>query len=347
MNYPASKNGLDYLVDVVASLATDAGEYAVPHLQTGVEVLLKVRLHNEHWSLLFKKIEDASAAKFASGDFVSCTIDDALSRLKKIAGLPLSDKDVAAIRQVVRTRNALTHYCLIAEAAAVEARAADVLNFLLPFITEHLLPGLDKVQAADTEQTLAVVRAHLRGIESLLKTRMDDLRPGLKDVTATTVVCPECAQQALVLTGDGPSCRFCLKSWDVPAEAAAEFAWIVLGLDGAPAPGEEENAPVRNCPQSARIRLPGDRRRQNVAGHPSRLNVVSPPGAMVTCALHTGSSPRSSHRQRMLPSTMGILCMGSILCRRRAGSQLSLPKPRCSARAGKTRAGSNGRSRGS
>ncbi|MGW5047495.1 hypothetical protein [Streptomyces griseoluteus] len=59
VNYPASKNGLDYLVHVVASLATDAGElpgerslkYAVPHLQTGVEVLLKVNspLNSAPW----------------------------------------------------------------------------------------------------------------------------------------------------------------------------------------------------------------------------------------------------------------------------------------------------------
>ncbi|MET9933395.1 MULTISPECIES: hypothetical protein [unclassified Streptomyces] len=255
VDYPALKNGLDYLVDVVDSLATDEGrlpearalKYAVLHLQAGVEVLLKVRLQGEHWSLIFKKPENASPARFASGDFESCTTDDALARLKQIAGLALADKDVTAIKQLARSRNALTHYGLTAKAAAVEARAADVLNFLLPFITEHLLPGLDKARAADVEQTLTVVRAQLRGIESLLKTRMDDLRAGLKAVAGSTVICPECAQQALVITDEGPACRFCLKSWEIPAEAAVEYAWIVLGQDG-PAPGEDEEAPVRACP---------------------------------------------------------------------------------------------------
>ncbi|MFH8395764.1 hypothetical protein [Streptomyces sp. NPDC018036] len=256
VDYPALKNGLDYVYDVVRSLTTDQGQvpdartlkYAVLHLQAGVEVLLKVRLQSEHWSLVFKKPENASPARFASADFESCTTDDALTRLKQIAGLPLADKDITAIKQLARTRNALTHYGLTTEAHAVEARAADVLNFLLPFITEHLLPGLDEPHAAAVEQTLTSVRSQLRGIESYLKTRMDDLRAGLTVVAAATVVCPECAQQALVLGDkDLPACRFCLKSWDDPAVAAAEYAWIVLGQDG-PAPGEDEDTPVRSCP---------------------------------------------------------------------------------------------------
>ncbi|MFJ3777814.1 hypothetical protein ACIPX0_39620 [Streptomyces sp. NPDC090075] len=119
---------------------------------------------------------------------------------------------------------------------------------LLPFITEHLLPGLDEPQAAAVEQTLTLVRSQLRGTESYLKTRMDDLRAELIAVAAATVVCPECAQHALVLGDkDLPACRFCLKSWDDPSVAAAEYAWIVLGQDG-PAPGEDEDAPVRACP---------------------------------------------------------------------------------------------------
>ncbi|MEW2522820.1 hypothetical protein [Actinacidiphila alni] len=255
VNYPLLKNGLDYLVDVVDLLATDQGEqvdartlkYAVLHLQAGVEVLLKARLRREHWSLVFKKPENATLIRLANGDFESCTTDDAFTRLKQIAGLPLQDKDVAAVKQLARTRNALQHYELTAPAAAIETRAADVLNFLLPFITDHLLPGLDEHQTADVHQTMTVIRAQLRGIESFIKTRMDDLRAQLQLVATTTVICPECAQQALVLDADLPSCRFCLKHWEDPSEAAAEYAWLILG-QSSPAPSDEGDAPVRVCP---------------------------------------------------------------------------------------------------
>ncbi|MDH2390630.1 hypothetical protein QCN29_17895 [Streptomyces sp. HNM0663] len=108
---------------------------------------------------------------------------------------------------------------------------ADVLNFLLPFVTDHLLPGLDREQAADVTQTMQVVRGQVRGIEAYIKKRMNELRSELKDAQDRMVVCPECAQRAFVLGGGLPGCRFCLKTWDDPAETAAEYAWQLYGLD--------------------------------------------------------------------------------------------------------------------
>ena len=104
VNYPALENGLDYLYDVVRSLVTDKGQlpdprtlkYVVLHLQAGVEVLLKVRLQSEHWSLVFKKPENVSSARFGSG-LESCTTDDALTRLKQIAGPALDRCPTGAV----------------------------------------------------------------------------------------------------------------------------------------------------------------------------------------------------------------------------------------------------------
>ncbi|MGA5819834.1 hypothetical protein ACPC54_18480 [Kitasatospora sp. NPDC094028] len=257
VQYPLLQNGLDYLVDVVDRLSDHHGEgqqpdartlkYAVLHLQAGVEVLLKARLQQEHWSLVFKKPEAAAQVRFASGDFESCGTEETITRLRQIVGLTLADKGVESVKKLGATRNALQHYGLTASAGAVEARTAEVLNFLLPFIDTHLLPGLDDQQTADVRQTMQVVRSQLRGIESYVTTRMNELRAELKDVQSTTVVCPECDQQALVLGRDLPVCRFCLATWQDPAQAAEEYAWMVLGLDGA-APGDEENPPVRICP---------------------------------------------------------------------------------------------------
>ncbi|MET7775783.1 hypothetical protein ABZT28_08370 [Streptomyces sp. NPDC005388] len=142
-----------------------------------------------------------------SADFDSWGTDEAFARLTRITGLALPDKAVAAVKKLARDRNALQHYGLTAPAAAVEARTADVLNFLLPFISDHLVPGLDQSQKADVEGTMYLVRSQLQGIESFLTKRMNELRAGLQDVQDRTVFCPECAQQALVLGGDLPSCR--------------------------------------------------------------------------------------------------------------------------------------------
>ncbi|MFF2438861.1 hypothetical protein ACFVU4_32700 [Streptomyces sp. NPDC058107] len=61
-----------------------------------------------------------------------------------------------------------------------------------------------------------------------------------------TVVCPDCAQQALVLGEDLPNCRFCLMTWDDPEEAAAEYTWLVLGEVASTEPDTEN--PIQTCP---------------------------------------------------------------------------------------------------
>ncbi|MGW1537949.1 hypothetical protein [Streptomyces aureus] len=253
VSYPLITNGLDYLVDVVDQLATAPGKlrdaralkYAVLHLQAATEVLLKARLQQEHWTLVFKDPAKASRTVFDTAQLEgSCTTGEAFDRLNRIVSLNLDGKE--AIDKLAKDRNALQHYGLTAPAGAVESRAANVLNFLLPFITDHLMPGLDAAQKRDVEQTMSVVRGQVRGIEAYIKARMNEIRAGLKEVADYTVVCPECAQQALVLSADLPHCRFCLKTWDHPEAAAGEYVFQVHGLD--PAYHDADDHVIQFCP---------------------------------------------------------------------------------------------------
>jgi hypothetical protein len=51
-------------------------KYAVLHLQAATEVLLKVRLIREHWTLVFKNPDKATLVSYASGDFISIRLDE-------------------------------------------------------------------------------------------------------------------------------------------------------------------------------------------------------------------------------------------------------------------------------
>jgi hypothetical protein len=159
---------------VVGRLATAPGvlpdaralKYAVLHLQAATEVFLKARLQRDHWTLVFKNPATATRTAFDSGKIESsCTTEEAFTRLTRIKGLALPDKALDAVKELAKVRNALQHYGLTAQANAVEKRAADVLNFLLPFVTDHLLPGLGNEQRADAERTLVLVRSRVHRIE--------------------------------------------------------------------------------------------------------------------------------------------------------------------------------------
>ncbi|MEV5194763.1 hypothetical protein AB0K86_19940 [Streptomyces clavifer] len=258
VSYTLLSNGMDYLVSVFQHLTEGATppsardlKYTVLHLQAATEVLLKARLVHEHFSLVFADPREATYDKWKSGKFKSCGTLDAFDRLRRIARLALSDDDRDGIAELAKDRNALQHYGLTHNAHAVEFRAAIVLEFLNTFIHEHLIPELDPAEAARVERNMDSLRLQFKGIKTLVKQRMNNLRSALAKVADVTVKCPDCEQWALVADGAeaGPTCRFCYQSWDyLPQSAAANYAWIILGLDENSNIADGYDPPVTNCP---------------------------------------------------------------------------------------------------
>ncbi|MFD0503862.1 hypothetical protein ACFQ0G_14525 [Streptomyces chiangmaiensis] len=219
VDFPPVQNGIDYLLSVTDHLTHgDPPEprdlkYAILHLQAAVEVLLKARLQREHWSQVFKNPGAATRARFESGDFESCTTDAALDRLAGIAGVTIADKAVKTLGVLTKSRNALQHYGLSTSAPAVEARAAEVLTFLMEFFTTELQPDLSMDEDKLLQRDMAVIRARLGTITSYLKQRHNEIRAELTPVADSVVECPVCAQFAVQVGFPDPQCSFCHMGW--------------------------------------------------------------------------------------------------------------------------------------
>ncbi|MFG2563348.1 hypothetical protein [Streptomyces sp. NPDC048496] len=220
------QNGVDYLHSVADHLrlgqpSTRDLKYAVLHLQAAAEVLLKARLQREHWSLVFKDPGLATRKKFEAGDFDSCTTTGAIVRLKDIADVTVSDKSAKSLAILSKRRNALQHYGLKANAHAVETRAAQVLDFLIAFVHEELVPALDEEEAESIDSALEDVSSKILNIKSLIQTRLRRLADELKDAQDRTLRCSECDQWAVVIGkgNDLVDCRFCHVAFSGPAEA--------------------------------------------------------------------------------------------------------------------------------
>ncbi|MER7720719.1 hypothetical protein ABTX99_27880 [Streptomyces flaveolus] len=270
MDFTLVRNGMDYLSSAVLYLTgsikveADAGslwpeatemrtvwpapggwisdrylKYGVLHLQAATEVLLKARLVREHWSLVFKEPGSAKRSDYEQGKFESCGTTAALHRLVHIVGIPISDAERAAITKLSETRNALTHYGHKANAYAVEARAADVLSFLVDFVPRHLQPALSK-DAEQVGTTMGAVREKLWEIQALVKTRAKNLTSDLDQVAERTVNCPSCRQMALVVGESPVACRFCLRTFETPLDAAVAYWEDILD--------EDDSIGVEDCP---------------------------------------------------------------------------------------------------
>ncbi|MEU9132422.1 hypothetical protein AB0D08_30665 [Kitasatospora sp. NPDC048540] len=252
VHYPPVENGLDYMVSVVEHLRGDKVDrrslkYAVVHLQAAAECLLKYRLEQEHWSLVFKNPGEAKRSELDDGTLSSCTVEQTLTRLTDIAGIDISDKEKTRLKQLAKLRNQLQHYGRPHDAKVnryvIEANAAEVLEFLVHFVDKEVLPNAAPPDG-EVAESLRLIREGLDAIRGYVTARMRRLAPELEPVKPRTVKCPDCGQFALVL-GDGTRCRYCHHRQE-PDDAAFAYAGTVLstGRDWAVNGGP---SPVRWC----------------------------------------------------------------------------------------------------
>ncbi|MFC8999688.1 hypothetical protein ACFT7U_28755 [Streptomyces rochei] len=222
LDFPPVRNGVDYLVSVVDHLHHDKYhylprpprdlKYAVLHLQAAAEVLLKARLQRVHWSLVFKEPGTASLKKFREGDFESCSADATVLRLRQIAGVQISQRDQKALKDLAKDRNALQHYGLTHNAAAIEARAGAVLDFLVRFLGSELLPHLHRKDRNAIRSDWRHIEERVRDIVAFSTQRMKRLISEVKEegLDKYTVNCPFCHYLSMVIKPDiGGHCRFC------------------------------------------------------------------------------------------------------------------------------------------
>ncbi|MCX4411253.1 hypothetical protein OG840_59715 [Streptomyces sp. NBC_01764] len=246
LDFPPIRNGVDYLLSAVDHLGFDRTDprgikYAVLHLHAAAEVLLKTRLVREHWSLVFDDPGQATERAFRSGGFKSCTLTQAVVRLRNIAGITITAKEDEALGDLGRDRNALQHYGLTHNARAVEARAGRVLDFLVRFLDDVLLPGLGLDETNAIGADMVRVRDRLTTVRAFITQRLRRLNGDLQGREERTVRCPHCEQLTMIAEGETNRCLFC-RAVDTTAEM---MAYVFLGTP------EDAGSLIGICPTCA------------------------------------------------------------------------------------------------
>ncbi|MEU1447955.1 MULTISPECIES: hypothetical protein [Streptomyces] len=154
-----------------------------------------------------------------SSEFKSVGTPVALERLRddvKIAN-PIDPED-AALTALVKLRNRLTHFGATDTAVAVEARAIPVLDLLLTFIDEELLPNDDSDAAAEAEELMETIRPLVGRIRGLVDHRLGPLGEKLGPASGHTLRCLSCGHFAALVIGNADDrpvvCLLCGKAYD-------------------------------------------------------------------------------------------------------------------------------------
>ncbi|EPY5345374.1 hsdR [Klebsiella quasipneumoniae] len=103
-------NGLDFLEQARQELDTSQPKRSVVSFWTAVEILLKVPLAHEHWSLVCSRKTTPKKQSYRDGDFQSISYDETRDLLRHVLEKPLNDETHTIFDKVRKHRNRLVHF---------------------------------------------------------------------------------------------------------------------------------------------------------------------------------------------------------------------------------------------
>jgi hypothetical protein len=247
VHFTLLENGLDFVWSAVEhlSVATSKRElkYALLHIVSGIELILKERLRREDWRLLFPKPENADAAVYKTGTFKSV---DFVQLIERVEGYCYDGNWEAAesLQALRRQRNRFEHFEATESAEAVIASTAEALGVVLDFIREQL-SGEDNEFTESEEALLSVIRGKLTSLDAFVQARLKSIAPEVERAYAV-LPCPVCRQDALSVD-DGVECLFC--GYKAEGETAADaYVANVMDVDRFRLEKDGGVWPVSQCP---------------------------------------------------------------------------------------------------
>ena len=257
------ENGLDFLLSslehlTAASFIAKPGEeltpeqtwhqkrhlkYAVLHLCSSIEVFFKVRLKQEHWSLVFANVDKADQTAQDEGDFESVAFRDLMGRLVRICKIDFSEEQRRQLTNLRKRRNRMEHFGAVDSLLAISASVSTMVSFTVDFVESTFKPKDLQEQRILINQ----IRGRLGSCSAFIDQRWKDIR---KDVDGfnSVIECPTCLQPALEVDAGSIRCRFCYHTAN-PKEAAIEYITRVLADDSRNAVEKDGGKwPLNACP---------------------------------------------------------------------------------------------------
>ena len=138
---------LDFSVEKISKSEPSSSELkiAIVLLFSSVEITLKARLFEEHWTLVFANLKEASRDRLEKGDLLSVSVGESIDRLRNICGVNLTPDNEHKIKSLQKQRNKILHIGSDAVANHDHARAVLLRahSFLIDFVADSGLFDAD------------------------------------------------------------------------------------------------------------------------------------------------------------------------------------------------------------
>ena len=198
-------NGLDYIYEGIRPIFVSqnysqvALKYSILHVYSGIQLLLKERLKQDHWSLIFQDINVASQQRLEAGNFVSVYHDELIKRLRNISKVTINEEPISNLRDF---RNRFEHFEVNVSIDECERTLASALEVAVKFWTENLSNKATKRQLEKFGQ----IKSIIMGYEVYVAQRLDKFKEAIAGIKASEhgaiVYCPTCGSSSFAIFKD-------------------------------------------------------------------------------------------------------------------------------------------------
>ena len=189
-------NAFDFLARSAAEFDTDI-KYSIIHFCVAVENILKAELIHEHWSLIFKKPENASWNNFITGDFQSISLEDAIIRLCQIAEKDIPKEAKSCFIDIAKERNKIIHFYN----GTISKESIAIKQFTAWYYIDTFLRSWDGHFNKFLNEKIKIQNIMAKQME-YLKIKYDKIKPFLEKIDKNKQflsTCPHCKYDALAL----------------------------------------------------------------------------------------------------------------------------------------------------
>jgi len=220
-------------------------KYVTLHVHAGIELILKARLINEHWSFVFKDLDKASQESYQNGDFISIDMVVAFKRLKNLCDIEIDAAFEQACNDLRKKRNKIDHFEMNESIETLIGCVVKVLVGIIDFLRTEFD---EKSISAEENKILDRIKSYLLENQKYILVKLTAIAPKLSTVE-NVIKCPQCGQKTFVLDEGEELCEcyFCnYKSTDYRKVADA-YVENVLNISAYSCAKDGEPWPVTSC----------------------------------------------------------------------------------------------------
>jgi len=200
-------NGLDFILEGIKPTnrlwnrdnTESTWKYSVLNVFSGIQLILKDRLRQEHWSLIFEDVSKANELKLNQGDFVSVNHGNIIKRLSGICNIQINDTPINELRKL---RNKFEHFEVKIEVNKCKQAIANAIRELIILWDKDISKYSSKEQNNKFDLIKTLAFEFETYAQNMLQKHKNKMKGILDSNSGILIHCKSCSNHSFMVYGN-------------------------------------------------------------------------------------------------------------------------------------------------